>query len=195
LNKAKILRQIQSNKARKFKTINDVQNIGAVVVSSFITFLGFYGTQKFHSQVNTLVTIDIGFFEFLFNILVFLLFVIVSLHLLFHFNERQSAAERAIVLLTTFINEIEDAIHGHRNTLGKDTEILTETFRQKYVTIIQIIPSNSDKEFLAAKKDFSEKESKVEMIDFPMQIFDNSKLEKLLLAIIKHSRTLIGIYF
>ena len=51
-NKCKILRQIQSNKANRYKSINTFQNVVTVVVSSFITFIGFSGTTQIHSYLN-----------------------------------------------------------------------------------------------------------------------------------------------
>lgn len=96
-SKCAVLRQIMSNKAQKYSVINAVQNIATVVVSSFLLFIGFSGTETIHKHVSKLVEVEVTSVGFGFNILVFSLFVLAILHLVFHFGKKQSDAERAIV--------------------------------------------------------------------------------------------------
>lgn len=176
LNKCRILRQIQSNKAQKYRVINAAQNIATVVVSSFLTFIGFSGTEKVQTYIEWFMVADRLKVEFAFNLLVFALFVLAILHLVFQFGKKQADAERAIVMLTSLSNEIEDLIvrtqQGHA-TLG---EAETTLIRQKYETLLQVIPANSDKEFLQAKKDYQIKESKQPpTLLTPQGLFDDTQ--------------------
>lgn len=186
--KSKVLRQIHSNKARKYKRINNIQNIITVIVSSFITFIGFYGIDDLHELVKKFITIDISVFEFLFNLYVFILFVNIILHLVFHFNKRQSDAEKAIVLLTSLINETIDTLEKARKNPAIIKDDLVEVVRYKYQTITNVIPSNSDKEFLKAKKDFKEKEIiKHDIAKLDLNIFDEDFLTEYTTNLIKSS--------
>src|SRR5947208_1384615 len=109
-HKLRILRQIQSNKARRYSRITTFQSAASVIVSSFLTFMGFAGLDKIQTYVGWIVVANKIQVEFVFNLFVFLLFVLVILQLVFRFPEKQSATEKAVVLLTNLINEIDDLL-------------------------------------------------------------------------------------
>lgn len=176
-HKAKVLRQIHSNKAKKYGLINNTQSVITVIVSSFITFIGFYGISNLHQLINKSMVIDISVFEFLFNLFVFILFINVILHLVFHFNKKQSESDKAIVLLTSIINEANDVIENGRKNSSFITENIVDSIRYKYLTVTSVIPANSDKEYLNAKKSFREKENiKHEISQLSIDIFDETFL-------------------
>ena len=87
-----------------------------------------------------------------------ILFINVILHLVFHFNKKQSEAEKAIVLLTSLINEATDTIENVRKKPSTFNDNLIDNIRYKYLTITGVIPSNTDKEYIEAKKEIKEKE-------------------------------------
>lgn len=187
-HKSKILRQIHSNKSKKYGLINNVQNVITVIVSSFITFIGFYGISDLHLLINKWITIDISVFEFLFNLFVFILFINVILHLVFQYNKKQSESDKAIVLLTSIINEANDIIEKWRTNSSVITENIVDSIRHKYLTITSVIPPNSDKEFLKAKKSFNEKEKiKNEITQLTIDIFDENFLIEHTSSLIKNS--------
>ena len=195
-HKCKILRQIQSNKARKYRRINNIQNLLTVIISAFITFIGFSGITKISEYVNWIVTSDVEKVQFAFNLLVFFLFVLVILHLVFQFGKKQSESERAIVTLTTLINEIDDILDTFMLADSNSMNFKTDLVRQKYETISQVIPPNSDKEFLSAKKDFELKEiQKSKYGNIWKEIFEIEKHQNIISGIIKSSDIVMKILY
>ncbi|HRX95815.1 MAG TPA: nucleotidyltransferase family protein [Bacteroidales bacterium] len=187
-HKSKILRQIHSNKARFYRKINNGQSIITVIVSSFITFMGFYGISNLHVLINKVVNIDISVFEFLFNLFVFILFVNVILHLVFYFNKKQNEAEKAIVMLTSLVNETTDLIERARRTPSIVTDDLVDIVRHKYLTITSVIPSNTDKSYIKAKKSLKEKEEETHDVEkLSVDIFNEDFLYKHTTILIKES--------
>lgn len=183
-HKCKILRQIQSNKAKRYSSINKAQNFATVAVSSLLTFIGFSGIDKIHSYVSLIFPVEKLTVEFLFNSLVFILFVLVIAHLVFQIGKKQSASEQAVVYLTNLINQIDDMFYDHDNVPEFSSHIL-DMVRQKYEAIIQVIPPNTDREFIKAKKDFQEKEMKKSNLPIgPPRFFEESKQGNLVEAII-----------
>lgn len=183
--KLHILRQIMSNKARIFGRINTATNIATVFVSSFLTFVGFAGEDKIASYVNWFTQVSKEQVTFAFNIFVFGLFVLLILHLVFRFSERHAEASRAIVSLTHLLNGIDDMVaraeQGYQVT-SADIDIV----RQKYDTLIQVIPPNSDAEYLRAKRDFGEKaEKKIALQLVAHQLFDAASHQRAVEALIR----------
>ena len=174
--KCRILRQIQSNKAEYFRRLNVGNDIAMVVVSSFLTFMGFSGIEKIHTYLNLFSTIDKIHVEFAFNLFVFFLFLLVILHLVFRFGAKQSEAERAIVLLTGMINEIDDLMaHVERGTIQLRAED-ENSLRQRYTMLTETIPANSDHEFIKARKNYQEKEAEQKPIRIELgDLFEEEK--------------------
>jgi hypothetical protein len=189
-HKLLILRQIMSNKSGRYGLVNNAANIATVVVSSGLTFIGFSGTDKLHTYVNWLTLVDKTKVEFIFNLLVLLLFILLMLHLVFRFGEKQAEAFRAVVSLTHLINEIEDRFaRMHMHVLDAAS---VELVRQKYDTLIETIPANTDKEFLAAKKDFQSKKARKLGLDLSVQsLFDSKAHERITDALIRRSELLM----
>lgn len=187
VHKCRILRQIQSNKARKYGLINTWQNIATVVVSAFLTFIGFSGIDKIHTYLNWAIAVDRPKVEFAFNFLVFILFVLVILHLVFQFGRKQAQSERAIVSLTNLINYIEDLVASARpsgNLSGSEQKII----RQRYAMVTEVIPPNTDKEFIKAKKDFQNKEAKrIALLTGPTELFDETRLRAVVESLVRES--------
>jgi hypothetical protein len=65
-HKAKVLRQIQSDKLRNSRFWNNILNYSTIIVSAFITFLTFFGVKNIHSLFLTNY-ISLDRLDFLFN--------------------------------------------------------------------------------------------------------------------------------
>jgi uncharacterized protein len=196
-HKCQVLRQIMSNKANRYRKINDIQNASTVVLTSFLGFIAFSGTDKVQTYLNWIFVTskpDKPQAEFAFNVLVFGLFVLATLHLVFHFGKKQTDAEQAIVNLTNIANHIDDLLSKEEQSLITLTNTDLEGVRQRYDAIIQVIPPNSDDEFLRAKKDFQEKERRQTLLAMsPQAIFDKSKQIQTLKTLILRSDSVMSI--
>ncbi|AFA49868.1 nucleotidyltransferase family protein [Acetobacterium woodii] len=187
-HKCNVLKQIQSNKALFNRRLNNIQNFITVFVSAFITFIGFSGVDKIKEYIELVFVdrlVDINNIQMIYNILVFVLFLVVIFHLVFQFNSKQTDAEKAVSLLSSLINEIDDLLG---NTRIQSNNNLVETIRYKYVTITQIIPSNTDREFLKAKKSLDRKVKDVKIIERQNLInLTNKEQEEYILKLIENN--------
>ena len=156
-HKCKVLRQINSDKALLYKRINSILDFMTIFVSAFITFIGFSGNEKILSYILFLFPnckLSLYNIQLIYNLLVFLLFFIVIFLLVFQFAIKQSESEKALAILSSLINEIDDIL---QNLSGQVNINMVDTIRYKYVTITQIIPPNTDYEYRKAKKNLESK--------------------------------------
>lgn len=192
-HKLQILRQIMSNKAARNRRVNTAANIGTVVVSSFLTFMGFSGLPNIQRYVGLFVVATPNAVEFVFNFLILLLFILVMLHLVFRFAGKQAEAERAVVSLTHLINQIEDQLEAFGQGYVVEPASVN-VVREKYDTLIQSLPANSDREFLRAKRDFQEKQLKKSSLDLTAQsLFDSANQQRVINSVIHQSELLVTI--
>lgn len=190
-NKCKVLKQIQSNKALFYRRVNSIQNFITVFVSGFITFIGFSGFEQIQSYIQLLFknheikteTIQMGY-----NFSVFILFIIVIFHMVFRFNDKQAEAEKAISLLSGLINEIDDVLEGTQPYYA------VSSITDKYLLIIQMVPSNTDKEYLKAKKSLDEKTKAVRVVEkHSLFTLSTQEQEKYIIKLVKRNHTVQGI--
>lgn len=185
-----VLKQIQSNKVNFYKALGNVQKFLTVFVSAFITFLGFSGTEKISKYIQVLFKTDVSLItlELVFNTLIFILFLSTLTHLLFQFDTKQKDAEKSIILLTTLQNEIENYQKDFKDENSSYVNVVAE----KYEQLIHTLPSNSDKDFIKAKKSLQKKEkekSKLNnMITYPLD-YDSLSERELKKALIKTIET------
>ena len=192
LNKTILLKQIMSNKARAYRRVNATQNVATVVASSFLLFFGFSGIPKISKYVSWIYPIGTDGTELAFNLLVFLLFIIGTLHLLFRFPEKESDASKAVAALAALANEIEDMITSRGNLVVSSEPLKVDLIRSKYESIALTIPANSDREFLRARKDLKKKEMRRPQFHVePQDVFDNTAHEKIVSAIILGSSSIV----
>jgi len=186
--RAKVLRQIMSNRAQTFRRVNRAQSLLTVVLTSFLGFVAFSGSDKIRTYVNWLISADAAQVEFGVNFLVFVLFVLATLHMVFHFGKEQNDAERAIVDLTAFINRTEDLLS--REEIGQ--MILTQNdmsrVRLEYESITRLLPANSDQDYVTAKGDIQAKEKRASHLTLtPQSLFDETQRVQTMLALIHRS--------
>ena len=156
---AEILRQIHSNKAFTNKRRDDAQNMVTVVVAAFLTFVGFMGTARLHDLFALVVNIPAILIESVFNTLVFCVLAVVILNLIFRFNEKAAAHNRAIVILTGFIRDLDDLLKM-KTFKDDDIEHLLHEIRERYKSITEILPPSTDDDFLKSKQDYIAKKQK-----------------------------------
>ncbi len=148
-----------SNKAKTSGRVNMAVKLGTVFVASFLTFLGFTGLERVTVYAGWVSSLTREQVEFAFNLGVFALFVLIMLHLIFRFSEREAEASRAIVFLTHLINEVDDMVlRGERGYQITESDL--SLVREKYDTLLMTLPSNSDSEYLRARKDIRDKEER-----------------------------------
>jgi uncharacterized protein len=194
--KSAILKQIMSNKARRYRAINAVQNIATVVVSSLLLFVGFSGLDKIRIYASWLYPASKDATELGFNLLVFLLFVIGILHLVFRFPQKQSVAEKSVASLAALGNEIEDMVTSRGNLVISAEPAKVDLIRTRYEAIAENSPPNSDREFIRAKRDLAQKNSrKPTLFISPQQLFDATDQERIVSSIALGSRAIVDILF
>lgn len=155
--KATVLRQIMSNKARKYRRLNNIQNGITVVLTSFLGFMGFTGMDKVQTYLSWFMAADKLKVEFAFNLLIFGLFLMATLHLVFHFGRKETSADNAIVDLTNVINHVDDLLSKEEQGFLTLSVSDLEGTRIRYDSVTRSIPANSDAEYLKAKKDVQQK--------------------------------------
>lgn len=196
-HKCTVIKQIQSKKALRYKKINTVQNVITISISAFITFLGFSGKDMFFGFFFKLFNVDNSssmsetYIEFIYNTLVFILFFETILHLIFQFGNKQYESEKAIQLLSSLINEIDDLLLGLSKPIdGKTLELIN----YKYNSIMQIVPSNTDKEYKRAKKSISQKKTKSENINSNnFLLLSKDEQEKFIVGLIENNHAIHNI--
>lgn len=185
--KLRVLRQIMSNKAKRYGRINVGVKIATVIVSSFLTFLGFAGVAKITTYVNWVGNVSQEQVEFAFNISVFALFVLLLLHLVFRFSEREAEASRAIVSITHLLNQVRGLLlraDGGYQVIPADIDIVHE----KYDMLIQVIPTNTDREHEEGKKDVQEKKAKKLALQLSARdAFDPPVQKRVVEAVVRNS--------
>jgi hypothetical protein len=151
--------------------------------------LGFSGTEKITQYISALFDVNVSsiILEFTFNILIFVLFLSTLMHLLFQFDNKQKDAEKSIILLSSLLNEIEN----HQKNSDETNQSYVSIIAEKYEQLIHTLPSNSDKEFLKAKKDLRDKETYKEKINNTFAYLSDcsslseKELQKILIKIIQ----------
>ncbi len=186
-NKCTVLKQIQSIKALRYRRINWLQSILTVIVSGFITFIGFTGANSVYEYIRKLFpgsSIDVQTIEMVYNFLVFTLFIMVILHLVFRYNDKQNNSERAISLLSSLINEIDDLLEK------EESQYPISRISDKYELIIQMISPNTDREYMKAKKRIVQKKKEKKAVAERLRLFTLSKAEQelYLIKIIQSNR-------
>lgn len=183
-----------SNKARCYRHINGTQNVLTVVVSSLLGFMGFSGLDKITQSVSKIYPLTKDSVELGFNGLVFCLFVIGILHLVFHFPQKQAAADKAVASLAALGNEIEDMVSSKGNLVISDKSERVDLIRARYEAIVENAPSNSDREFIKAKNDIAKKEARKPSYTVkPQHLFDAEKQTEIVSSIALGSRYIIDV--
>jgi uncharacterized protein len=192
--KAILLKQIMSNKARRYRAVNAAQNIATVAVSSLLLFMGFSGLDKITKYASWIHPITGDGAELAFNLLVFGLFVVGVLHLVFRFPAKQNSAEKGIAALAALANELEDTVTSKGNLVISEGPAKIDLVRTRYEAIAENLPANSDREFQRAKRDLATKKTrKPTIVISPQQLFDEGQQQRIVSTIALGSRAIVDV--
>lgn len=186
--RAQVVREIHSGTAEKKRKWDLAHTILTVVLGAAITFFGFMGTDKiwdsiFNDPVTTPITqgvnqpitqgletphagknqsstpvllrknsVDLGF-----NVAALGLFIISLLNLVFRWKEEHTLHFQGVVKLTQFSNWLNEKEMSISDEV--DLSVMRE-IRLKYQVIVEQLPPNNRKDYLAAKKRLAQKEQK-----------------------------------
>lgn len=151
-HKLVVLRQIMSNKARRYGRLNTAMKIVTVFISSLLTFMGFTGIDNLSNYLSWFVSLTQEQVQLVFNLGVLGLFIVVILYLVFRFSEREAEASKAIVSITHLKNSVDDLLL--KTERGRHvTEVDLQLVSDKYEMLIEVLPSNSDREYKKALRE------------------------------------------
>ncbi|MGA6119577.1 hypothetical protein [Sphingobacterium anhuiense] len=174
----KYLKQINSNKARKFSNYNNCLTIITLLITVVLSAIAFINKDIFvkyfspDKQENEKIKeiIELGF-----NGLTLIVLILTLINLLYRFQEKSSTYFHSVITLSSLIREINNFKQlkdkNKSNYLAKFQIIET-----KYNVTLDYLPQHTDKDFLKAKYDLkvkdilSEKIKKDEIPDWKVQI-------------------------
>ncbi|WDT73990.1 MAG: nucleotidyltransferase family protein [Candidatus Manganitrophus sp.] len=183
-----------SNRAAHYRRINAAQNLSTVVLTSFLGFVTFSGSDKVQMYINWFIKADKAQVEFAFNLLVFFLFVLGTLHLVFNFAKKQEAAERAIVDLTDVVNYADDLLAQEERGQVVLGQTHLDAVKLRYESIKRSIPANSDSDFVKAKSDILEKERRSSRVQVtPQSLLDERQRQQVLRALVLRAPQIVDI--
>lgn len=84
-----------------------------------------------------------------------LLLIAVIAELAWRFGDRASEHQRAIVVLTGFIRDLENQL---RQPIASSDIALVHEFGERHALIIEILPAHTDEDYIRAKKAAAKKE-------------------------------------
>jgi len=146
------MREIHSTLAESCRKKDFYFTIGTLILVSSTTFLGFSGIEsrqillsdaESHKNLST----------FIFNFLVFIVFLMSLLNLVFRWKENHTLHFQGVVRLTDFIVWLDKEIL----LIKSFDELLINKICSKYQAIIDILPPNDDNDYINAKKSLNRK--------------------------------------
>lgn len=153
-NKAKVLRQIHSNKLRSTERRAMLLDYGTFAASLFLTFFSVVGVQQLHGMFFS--THNVKTVEFAFNVIVVAVLVFSFLQIALRLGEKKVDFLNAVKALTHFITDLDDIL-AQQNLSPDDCKALIERLNDKYESLTGILPSSSDDDWREAKQDLAEK--------------------------------------
>jgi hypothetical protein len=162
-NDCKVIKQINSNKSRKYEGYHNFLNVVTIISSVLLTSLAFVD-KKLINQLFFQNTTDTTIIDFAFNITVLVVLLLSIINLIYRFQEKSFEHYRAVIILSGLTRDIDDLINYESYNKEQADLLLTE-IRNKYKSILDLLPQNTDKEFLEAKKDIVTKEKEVKKIE------------------------------
>jgi hypothetical protein len=149
--KAARLRHIHSLKLTRYRRLANFTTALLVALSATVTFFGFSGLTRLRSYARWLIPhISATGTEFMFNVLLLLVVVLVILDLVYRFGERASAHNHAVVMLANFVNDLDDRLEGAPS--DEAMEELLRVIAARYEVMTEFLPPNTDKEYHRSKR-------------------------------------------
>jgi len=155
--RARVLRQIHSNKGSRAQRWSRWYLVATVVVASVVSVIGFMGIDRLAGSISSVVPVSAGELASIYNLAVLAILVLTILGLIYRFDERSNRHYRSIEVLTEFIRDVDDAVAlagAGGPSLGPAD---LDRTRLRYVGILASLPPNTDKEYLKAKDSAAKK--------------------------------------
>jgi uncharacterized protein len=156
--KCVLLRQIHSQRMTYYVFMDNLLNIGTLVVAAFATFVGFFGVSKITGLVGLVYPISSEIVDLVYNVVVFLVLIFSILNVAFQFKEKSHQHWRAINLLTDFITDIDSIVCVSKFTPEEIEKNMT-FINGRYKHVVDILPPTSDGDYIRAKKMLARKEA------------------------------------
>jgi hypothetical protein len=156
--KAKVLRQINSNKMGSCRRWKKFYDLSIFVPTLILTFFSFYGLEKVHENfVSKLISQQV--LNLSYNILILFVLVLSALQMASRLGEQEVEHFGTVKKLTDFITDLDDIIELTSIPKEMCSKIIGD-LNTAYENITGSLPQNSDKEWEVAKKQL-EKKSRV----------------------------------
>lgn len=150
LRSAMTLRQIHSLKLTRAEKWNQRLKFTLIGTSTVATYIGFIGVGDLAADLK----VSEGFMNVVLNTFLLLLLIAVIGELAWRFGDRASQHQRAIVVLTSFIRDLENRL---RQPLDNGDVTTVHEFGERHALIIEILPAHTDRDYIKAKEAASEK--------------------------------------
>jgi hypothetical protein len=155
LKSALTLREIHSVKLTRAEKRGHWLKFALIGLSTTATCIGFIGVGDLADDLGVgskLVTVVM-------NAFLLLLLIAIIAELSWRFGERAAEHQRAIVVLTAFIRDLENRL---RQPLGRGDTDLVEKFGERHKLLVEILPPHTDADYIrakeaTAKKDFAKR--------------------------------------
>ena len=141
------LRDIHSLKLTRTRRWADRLRFWLIALSTSATCLGFIGVADLADDIG----VAEGPVNFMVNVVLLLLLLAVIGELAWRHGDRSNEHQRAIVVLTSFIRDLENRL---RQPVDPDDVELAavQRFGERHELIIEILPAHTDADYLAAKR-------------------------------------------
>ncbi|WP_165307445.1 nucleotidyltransferase family protein [Agromyces binzhouensis] len=160
VRRARVLRQIQSNKASRAQRLEVWYLVITVLVATLVSVIGFAGVDRIAELLAPAPTDALDLVpavETVFNIAVLVVLIATLVGLVFRFGERANRHYRSLEVLTEFMRDCTDLVEMHdareRTINGSDLDQI----RTRYKGVLATLPPSTDKEYEKAKNDAVQK--------------------------------------
>jgi hypothetical protein len=142
---AETLREIHSLKLTRTARRARITTFTLIVLTTIATCLAFFGVDRLADDLNVgKELVDSVLDLFLLGVL-----VAVIVELAWRFAEQAAEHQRAIVVLTSFIRDLENRLRQPVDPRDVD---LVDKFAERHALIIEILPAHTDRDYLKAKE-------------------------------------------
>lgn len=151
LRSAITLREIHSVKLTRAEKRGQWLKFALIGLSTTATCIGFIGIGDLANDLNIgskLVTVVM-------NAFLLLLLIAVIAELSWRFGERAAEHQRALVVLTAFIRDLENRL---RQPIERGDADLVERFGERHKLLVEILPPHTDADYIRAKQATAKKD-------------------------------------
>lgn len=169
-NNCQVIKQINSNKSRKFQMYHNILNVITIISSVFLTSIGFMDKKIISNYLYPAIentaqqSPDLSKIDMLFNLAVLSVLILSIINLIYRFQEKSFEHYRAVTILSGLTRDIDDLIY-YQNYTKEQADVLLAEIRNKYKSILDLLPQHTDSEFLKAKRDIIKKEKEADKIE------------------------------